>query len=82
LLYDVSELAAVYRGEKEHNEPQPYAAVPLQEQFRSSRAMGTTYDADARRLYLSEGGDHPTIHVYAIGREEPSAATRAAGAER
>jgi hypothetical protein len=82
LLYDISELAAVYRGEKEHNEPQPYAAVPLEAYFRSSSAMGTTYDAEAQRLYLSEGGDHPIVHVFAIGGEEPSAASRSGTAER
>ncbi len=69
LLYDLDDLAAVYRGEMKHNQPQPYAAVPVARYLRGQQGVGSTYNPRMRRLYVSAGRDAPLVHVFAIGSE-------------
>ncbi len=72
ILYDLDELADVYAGRRPHNNPQPYAKIPLEDYFLEaqecgSESAGSTYDSSRQILFVSEGRHTPAIHMFAIG---------------
>lgn len=75
--YDMDELAAVYRGEKQFYQVKPYARWPLTMQFPNIGAEigGVTYDPVNKRIFVSvRYGDSdpanyvaaPMIHVFKV----------------
>lgn len=75
--YDMDELAAVYRGEKQFYEVKPYAKWPLTLQFpfASAEIGGVTYDPVNKRIFVAARyGDldaanyvyQPMIHVFKV----------------
>ncbi len=74
--YDVSDLSAVRRGEKNGWDIKPYAVWPLLLPFASANAKikGATYDAATGRIFLSTSqnwtpqgdSDRPLIHVFKV----------------
>ncbi len=76
LLYDVEELAAVYRGEQSHRYPQPYAKLALEDVWVDgygcgSQSSGSTFDHSRRLLFVSQGGASPVIHVLSVQQLHP-----------
>lgn len=72
LLYDIEDLAAVYEGRLLHNQPQPYAKIPIEDYFIDgkgcgSASTGSTLDPTRQLLYVAQGQATPAVHVFAIG---------------
>ncbi len=76
IFYDPAELAAVAHGEREPYEPQPYAALPIDEylyHIESSRQKhhvgAASFDRERGLLYVFEplaDGDKSLIHVWRV----------------
>jgi len=76
ILYDIEDLAEVYRGVSPHNQPQPYAKIPLEDFFINGKGCGSapsgsTYDEARQVLYVAQGRNTPAVHVFSIGGGAP-----------
>jgi len=76
LLYDPADLAAVAAGKKKPHEPQPYAALVMDEQLYTLKARraqqyvgAAAFDAGGGRLFVMEilaDDDRPIVHVWQL----------------